>query len=251
MSITKDLESYGLTSKEARVYLSLLKKVEATVYTIAKDVGIPRTSVYEILDTLKQKNLVSINHQNGIKHFVTESPNRLLKNLEEKIEITKNLIPSLFAISRSPHVSPRVKLYLGESGKKLVLDDILYSCEKNITEPFYAIAGTDLPLEVNRFLVSWIRRKEQMGLKNYLLTNDDGTHRAPRIYPSNKWRETRLIPKDFAFDTTMDIYANKIAIFSRVEDIDHSVIIESPSIYETFRKFFLFMWRNADECENG
>lgn len=245
-----DLQNCGLTSNEARVYVSLLKMTEATVYAIAKDVVIPRTTVYEILDTLKQKNLVSVNHKNGKKHFVAESPNRLLRNLEDKIEITKDLIPSLFAISRSPHISPKVKLFLGESGKKAVLDDILESCEKNKTEPFYAIAGLELPLEVNKYLISWIKKKEQMGLKNCLLANDDGSHKAPKIYPNNAWRETRLMPKDLAFDTTMDIYANKIAIFSKVENIDHSIIIESPSIYETFRKFFLFMWRNADQCEN-
>jgi sugar-specific transcriptional regulator TrmB len=122
MNIEQGLINWGLTDKEASIYNSLTGRVESTAYQLAQSTKIPKTTIYEILDRLINLGLVSSNRKNGVKYFVAESPNRLTKILEEKMLITKELIPLLLSAPRKG-ATPTVKLYLGSSGKNKVLED--------------------------------------------------------------------------------------------------------------------------------
>lgn len=248
MNIFQSLQKYGLSNNQAVVYISLLKKTESTVYNIAQDTDIPRTTVYEILEQLREQGLVSLTKVNGVKKYFSESPKRLLKLLEEKTLITDSILPALFALSKSDSISPEVHLYMGQSGKRQVLDDILDTCERYKQNTYLAIAGSKLPQELPKYLKDWIKRKESLKIRNLLITNDDGTHKAPKIYPSNDFRETRLSSDKINFDSTINIYHDKVAIFSEKDGVDHSIIIRSRSIADTFSKFFMFMWDHSMKC---
>ncbi|MBI2045456.1 helix-turn-helix domain-containing protein, partial [Candidatus Pacearchaeota archaeon] len=58
MDIEKSLKEYGLSENEVKIYLTLIKAGESTVQIIAKNAGLPRTTVYHILDKLLDKSLV-------------------------------------------------------------------------------------------------------------------------------------------------------------------------------------------------
>jgi sugar-specific transcriptional regulator TrmB len=51
------LANFGLSHREARIYLALLNKKDFTVSEIAKVSGMPRHTIYEILDTLIKKGV--------------------------------------------------------------------------------------------------------------------------------------------------------------------------------------------------
>jgi DNA-binding MarR family transcriptional regulator len=61
-AITESLKSLGLTKYEALVYIALLSVEGATATEIHEISGVPRASVYPVLDRLIQKNLVSVSH---------------------------------------------------------------------------------------------------------------------------------------------------------------------------------------------
>ena len=102
---TKPLEAIGLTPGESRVYLALLKLGETTTGDIIEQSGITGSKVYELLDKLYAKGLVSQVIKEKTKYFQAVSPKRLLDYVgrreqeiqEQKIEI-KNMIPELEAI---------------------------------------------------------------------------------------------------------------------------------------------------------
>jgi sugar-specific transcriptional regulator TrmB len=58
---TKILEDIGLTKTEIKIYLALLKLGQSTTTNIIKDAGIHASKVYEFLDKLIKKGLVSYN----------------------------------------------------------------------------------------------------------------------------------------------------------------------------------------------
>lgn len=63
LSLTESLKSLGLTKYEALVYIGLLRVSGATATEIHEISGVPRASVYPVLDRLIQKNLVSVSHE--------------------------------------------------------------------------------------------------------------------------------------------------------------------------------------------
>jgi sugar-specific transcriptional regulator TrmB len=58
--VTKCLKSLGLTIYEARVYVALLNVASATASEIHEISGVPRASVYTVIDQLLEKGLVSV-----------------------------------------------------------------------------------------------------------------------------------------------------------------------------------------------
>ena len=55
---SRDLEAFGLTEKESRVYLALLELGEAGIGEIAKKSAIKRTTLYDVVENLKKSGLV-------------------------------------------------------------------------------------------------------------------------------------------------------------------------------------------------
>ncbi|MCA9392324.1 hypothetical protein KC614_03930 [candidate division WWE3 bacterium] len=59
------LLDFGLTEKEAVVYLACLKEETSTPFTLAKKTKIPRTSIYDIISSLALKGLLTLKTSDG------------------------------------------------------------------------------------------------------------------------------------------------------------------------------------------
>jgi sugar-specific transcriptional regulator TrmB len=79
------LKSLGLTKYEALVYIALLKLVSATASEIHEISGVPRASVYTVIDQLVVKGLVSVS-QSAPKRFAAFSPEDAITRLMGHIE---------------------------------------------------------------------------------------------------------------------------------------------------------------------
>jgi len=80
------LKSLGLTKYEALVYIALLKVISATASEIHGISGVPRASVYPVIDQLIEKNLVSVS-QSSPKRFAAVSPEEGITLLSGRIEL--------------------------------------------------------------------------------------------------------------------------------------------------------------------
>jgi len=58
IKINKNLIQYGLTPNQSKVYLYLTKTGEKTASTISKNLNIPRTESYHLLNSLEQKGII-------------------------------------------------------------------------------------------------------------------------------------------------------------------------------------------------
>ena len=59
MKIENVLKAYGLNEKQIKVYLACLELGSASVQKISQKSGLIRTTVYEVLETLKQRGFTS------------------------------------------------------------------------------------------------------------------------------------------------------------------------------------------------
>jgi HTH-type transcriptional regulator, sugar sensing transcriptional regulator len=84
-NVAESLRSLGLTKYEARVYGGLLTVTGATATEIHEICGVPRASVYPVMDRLLQKNLVSVSNTTP-KRFNAVPPDEGVSTLMHAVE---------------------------------------------------------------------------------------------------------------------------------------------------------------------
>ncbi len=85
LAIAESLKSLGLTKYEALVYIALLQASGATATEIHELSGVPRASVYPVLERLSQKQLISISNTSP-KRFNPERPDEAIESLLRLVE---------------------------------------------------------------------------------------------------------------------------------------------------------------------
>jgi len=122
-SLFKEL---GFTNNEIKVYLALSKIGTVTIGAIQKKTGLHAPRVYESLEKLIKKGLVSSFVLNRKKHFCAAEPSRIKFFIHEKIDIAEQII------SQIPRTSPKqassnIEVFIGKEGMKTIAEDELTS----------------------------------------------------------------------------------------------------------------------------
>jgi sugar-specific transcriptional regulator TrmB len=79
--IIEEFQKYGISKREAEVYVALLQKTELTAPEVAKITSVSRTKCYEILQNLVKKKVCNENFKNGNKIFSSVEPHIALQNI--------------------------------------------------------------------------------------------------------------------------------------------------------------------------
>lgn len=74
----------GLTEGEAKVYAALLELGPSTVGPLTKRSRVAYSNIYEVLQRLIEKGVVTVIIKNGVKNFQAVSPDSLFKFLDKK-----------------------------------------------------------------------------------------------------------------------------------------------------------------------
>ena len=88
--IIEELKKYGITKREAEVYVALLQKKDLTAPEVSKITSVTRTKCYEILQNLVKKKMCNENFKNGNKIFSSVDPKIALQNILSVQEIELN-----------------------------------------------------------------------------------------------------------------------------------------------------------------
>ena len=243
--VVRLLEQYGFSENEAAVYVFLLGSFEPTAFEVSKATDIPRTTVYVTLESLKKQGFVSQTRRNNIARFSAESTNRLMQLLKQKEEVVNELMPYIRALA-SRHVdAPTAKLFIGLEGVRAGLDDIIETLKSRKIREIHATSQPELMEYLPKYFPRFLQAREELGVFTKLIL----PYAARAYLPANELREVRILPEGFPFDCSVTIYADKCAFFSARESDSYCVIIESISITDMVRQFFLFTWEMLGRSE--
>lgn len=117
------LIEFGLSDKEANVYLAMLELGPSSVQDIAKKAGVNRATTYVMIEMLKRRGLMSSVDRGKKTFFAAESPEHLLgivseemRVIEEKKKRLENLMPQFMGLFNSIEHKPKVRFFEGEEG---------------------------------------------------------------------------------------------------------------------------------------
>lgn len=120
--LKQNLINLGLSEEEIVVYLSTLEHGSATALELARNTGIPRTTVYLLIDSLLEKKLVSLSADAKKKQYVPASPEELIhlaqvkkEQMQETLHSLRDELPQLHALYRLYHNQPKIQYYKGKN----------------------------------------------------------------------------------------------------------------------------------------
>lgn len=242
------LEGLGLTKGEIKVYFALLEIGSSTTGEIIKKAKVSRSKVYEMLDRLINRGLVSFVIKENTKYFEAADPDHILHYvrrekslLEEKEKELKNILPKLKQkreFAKTPQTS---MVYEGIKGIKTIYSEVLYSLKKG--DKYYAIAAEPEIIKDKFFMAfikSFHRRREERGIKVKLLASKRIKSFVSKMFSKNKLMKIKYFEQNIPSATL--IFGDSVATYVWGER-PSGVVIKSEVIAKRYREFFEEVWK--------
>src|SRR3989338_3324676 len=119
------LNGLGLSEGEIKIYIALLKLGPVPVNKIKEETRIHRTAIYDFLEKLKNRGLVSCVVENKVNQYSAAHPNKLLDVIGEREDSIRAIVPELTNLLVKGAKEMSVEVYKGKEGLKASLMDIV------------------------------------------------------------------------------------------------------------------------------
>ena len=246
---TSYLREAGLTDGEIKVYLALLKLGSVTSGPIIENAKISRSIIYQILDKLIEKGLVSYIIKDKTKYFQATQPHKILEYIEEREktikenkEAIKKLLPDLELIKNSFRQS-EVSLYLGLKGIRTAYEHIYLKLSKEDTFYFLGIPPTE-PIQQDVYWEKDHAKRIKEGIKCKLLFSRDVSKEVIKNRNSYKWCEARIMQTPIKTPAMFMTYKDTTLIILQ-EPTAIAVEIVNKEITDSFQAYFYEFWKSA------
>ena len=234
----KVLEEIGLTASEARIYLILLEEGASLAGTISRNTGIHRRSVYDSIERLIQKGLVSYIKKNNRKYFEAVSPERLKEILQKKEDDLEKILPELKTLQHMTSEKNETLFFRGKAALRSAFDDQLEKAKTICIWGASVKATSALPFYFPHHDKIRIKKK----IKAKLIFNDSDKNN--KYLNSIPLAEIKFVPKEVKSETAVIIYEKNVLIVAwKANPI--GILIRENAIAAGFKSYFDFMWSIA------
>jgi len=241
-----ELEQFGLTKTESRVYISLLKLGSTSSGPLVKKTELHRATVYDVLKRLMEKGLVNFVIKGKTKFFEATKPEHFLDildeekiNLEKKEKSAKELVKELMKIHESAQQKQEAHVFVGKKAVKTVLEEVLENKEYvtfgSMGGAFHRIMGPYF----EQFQIK--KRKLKVKSRIILPIAMKGSMTVKRSYAKFKY-----LPESFGGLTNTFVFGNKVAIFIWTEN-PMCFLIENKDVADAYLRSFEVLWGIAKQ----
>jgi len=237
------LRKIGLSEGEIKIYSAMLDLGVSSINRIHEKTGIERRNIYDILNKLVERGLVTYITENKRRFFSISHPSKIIGYIEEregelerlKDEVKKE-IPTI--LEKFEYKKPEIKaeIYRGAEGVKAVWEDML-----NSNGIFWIGSGRYIPKMLPHFFAGWNKRRVKLKIKmTNLLRHEFRGKEKPLELESMKF-----LPEEFSGNpTVIGIYGSKVVNFLFGGDF-FAFVIESRELAENYKKYHKYIWDNV------
>lgn len=239
MNTKSALREYGLTEKEANVYLALLPLGSVNLQEVARRVNYPRTTVYNTINYLLSKGLVSKIIKKGVTFYSSVNPEKIKDKLEEKKKVFESALPELKLLASEMKPSSSVQIYEGFRGIYTLLWDVF-----NKKQMTYYFGGYTQSLETLKHLpaqLRMLRLERKIPAKIIVDKANENIFHKPEY---QKLTEMKVLPSLKDFPCMVFVYGEKVAMYTVTGDLI-GIIIHNPQFSQAMRIIFEMYWRQA------
>lgn len=240
--IEEELIDFGLTSNEAKIYLVLLENGALNPYQIAEKTGLHRGYIYDALERMQKKGVVSAVHKLKKKHYQAAQPKALAAMLQEKASHFQKVVPQLNILQEKTTEDMRVEVYKGKSIFRICMNDQISTMHTKrdllmISSDEKTYEETD-PIYIQRYL----QKEQETGCKEKVIIKKGGYQlKAKHI-------EYRELPLKMIGNASLFVYANRVS-FLLWGNPNNLIIIKNQEVADTYTRQFNVLWGLAKKTK--
>jgi predicted DNA-binding transcriptional regulator len=241
----KSLQAVGLSPNEGKIYEALLKLESANISTIAVKSRVHRRNVYDAMNKLVEKGLVSELILENEKHFKAVNPTRLLGLIQDKEVMVTEQLPDMQRRFQRIEVKEQAYIYKGVSGFRNYMQDILDTCQKGDELHVLNAKGGWWDPRLKPFRLRFYKEFHKKNLVAYHLFAHDMKKQMPEVVKSHP--KAKFLPKEYKTDSAIDVFGDHVVTFTGLgygqldDDITLFVMISRP-LADSYRNWFRMMW---------
>ena len=237
-----DFIKLGFNRNEAIVYLSLIRFRKADARQIIQDTKFHKNIVYDNLEKLIDKGLVSFIIEGGRKVFfmlksktISSYFEEQKEEINEKIKLAKEIEERIIKSTKNISEKQEAEIYRGIKAVKSFYNETLQSGDYFVfgaPQESIDIMGID-------FWKNYNLKKTQKNIKSYMIFNPSIKDFGEKI--SNKNTKVRYFNNNFEPKTEIHIQGDIVAIIVWIKE-PLIFKIKNKTVSESYRKYFDFLW---------
>ncbi len=242
---TSKLKEIGLTDSEVKVYLALLEIGSSSKGNIVKISKVASSKIYELLDKLIEKGLVSYVIKSGTKYFEAADPKRILDYVNEKERKIKKqkqeieaILPELELKRSMAGIGSETQVFKSMKGAKTSFDDILNELKKG--DEYYVLGISEFTPHFERFVINFHKKRAKQGIKCKVIVNEVAKEIGEKL-SKIKLTKIRYLQKELFTPFVFIIYKNKTLISIGLDEI--FIQIKSENLAEGLKNYANYMWK--------
>lgn len=240
------LQKVGLTQNEGKIYLALLKLGTSKAGEILKESNINSGKIYDILENLKKKGLISESVINNVKLYTASPPSEILDyikrkkdELEQEEKIFKSSLKELEQLRNTKTKDVKTITYIGFRGLKTAVNEVTKTLKpKDIVLTMGNTSTKDKAL--NDFFIDWSYKVMAKKIHMKLLYSDKGI----QYQEAKKLKNVEARAFEGLTPVTVGIYGEDKIIIYNWEPLT-AILIYSKGVAESFKNFFYQLWKQA------
>jgi sugar-specific transcriptional regulator TrmB len=242
------LREIGLTEGESKVYISLLKLGSTTSGPLTDHSQVSRSKIYNILERLIKKGLVSFIIKEKTRYYQAEDPIKIQQYLdkrekeflEQRKDIDK-LLPFLQKEKNSAQAISEAQIYKGFKGIQAMIEHVYFKLKKGESYDSLGIPT----FQEEKYHDYWKKdhmRRVKAGVSCRLLFNQGTDREILKNRNSYKGSEARYMPIKVDTPAWILVYKDVTVICLQSEE---SIAIEiiNKQIADSFKSYFEAFWK--------
>jgi sugar-specific transcriptional regulator TrmB len=242
----EDLMGIGFTKNESRVYLTLARYDSTDAHTMIKETKFHKKTVYENLDKLITKGLVSYITEKGRKIFKIENPENLIDEIEKQEDLlqkrklkSQDIVAEIKKLQKKTKTVSDAKIYRGLKGLKTLYAELISNGKEYLC---FGAPQESIDIIGDAFWRNFNVKLRENKIKTRMIFNH--SIKAYGETMQSKIIEIRYFDEDFDPLTETDIQDDKVAFVVWKEE-PVAFVIQDRIIADNYREFFEQMWKNS------
>ncbi len=245
-NLKQNLLSVGLTDEEILVYFATLQPHTESILKIAQQTGIPRTTVYILIENLIEKGFIREVAEGKKKHYYPAPPEKIIQYATTKkqqftdvISQLQQNIPAIQALYNFQHTKPLLKYFEGNQMIAKLLQSTIGDeelCLHLMSEEGSQILETELEEYRATIVRHLIPTRE-------IVSDSLVNHHAMKSYASARNR-IKYLSSSYATNVDYILYSQGMIMITYKNEIPMAVSLEDKYImqFETVR--FNLLWEH-------